>query len=154
MAPALAMMALALPMMALPMMALALALAMMALALALTLDTNNKLTSCGKPSFPEGNVLHELKFLNRLQALDFTEAGVASYASSQAGNQRLDSTPSFATAQCSGCQLDSRVVWVTAWTNVLCVLGMSAFSVDIDLPHSGFRSPPQTRANPWNNTHI
>ena len=58
-----------------------------------------KLASCGTPSFLEGNVImHEQKFLNRLQALDFTAARIASYtngASSQAGNQGRDSTPSF-----------------------------------------------------------
>ena len=46
--------------------------------------------------------MHKPKFPNWIQALDFTEAGIVSHrngASSQAGNQRLDSTPSFTTAQ-------------------------------------------------------
>ena len=42
-------------------------------------NINNKLTSCGTPSFPEGNVMHERKSLNQLQALDFTAAGISSY---------------------------------------------------------------------------
>ena len=48
--------------------------------------------------------MHGQNFLNRLQALDFTAAEIASHtsgASSQAGNQRLDSTASFTTAQYS-----------------------------------------------------
>ena len=58
----------------------------------------NKLALCSTPSFPEGNVMHGQKHLNRLQALGFTAAGIASNASdasSQAGNPRLDSTPGF-----------------------------------------------------------
>ena len=125
------------------------------------------LASSGTPSFPEGNVVHEPTFFDWMQALqlDFTAAGIASYTRNiinpyyiqqeeshhtqvvpvpQAGNQRLDSTPSSTTPQCNGCLLDTRVVWVTAWTNVLCVLGMLAFGVDVVLPHSWFRSFPQT----------
>ena len=66
------------------------------------MNTKIKLALCSTPSFPEGNVMHEDKFLNWLQALDFAEAGIATYtsaASSQAGNLRLDSTPSLTTAQ-------------------------------------------------------
>ena len=45
---------------------------------------------------PKGSTMHEQNCLNRLQALDFTAAGIASYtsgASFQARNPRLDSTP-------------------------------------------------------------
>ena len=47
--------------------------------------------------FPEGNMMHG-KFLIRLQALDFTEAGVARYTSCarlEAVNGRIDCTLSF-----------------------------------------------------------
>ena len=50
-------------------------------------------------------------------------------------SQRIDSTPSFTTTQCSDCQADSRLVWVMAATDMLCVLGMLASGVDIILPH-------------------
>ena len=56
--------------------------------------------------------------------------------SSQAGNMTLDSTPSATTSQCGDYWLDSRVVWVMAWINVLCVVGMLAFGVNIVLLHS------------------
>ena len=70
----------------------------------LTLTQTLTLTlSRGTPLFPEGNIMQEHKILNRLQALDFTEAGVASYTRvvpiPQAGNERLDSTLSSITAQ-------------------------------------------------------
>ena len=57
-------------------------------------------------------------------------------------------------AQCIDCQLDSRLVWVKAWTNVLCVLGIFAFGVVTVLTHSWSRPPPQTHVNPFCNSHI
>ena len=62
--------------------------------------------------------MHEHIFLNRLQALDFTEVGIASYTSdtsSQAGNQRLDSTPSFTIAQHSVVTISRAVGWSGGW---------------------------------------
>ena len=56
-------------------------------------NTQNKLASCGTPSFPEGNVMHETFLTGFTEALDFTEAEVAqstSYARPQGANGRLD----------------------------------------------------------------
>ena len=84
--------------------------------------------------------MHEQTLLNHLQALASTAAGVASYTSDakpQAGNARLESTQfHHSTTWYRDCQPASRVVWVKAWTNVLCVLGMLAFDVSIVLLHT------------------
>ena len=74
----------------------------------------NKLASCGTPSFPERNVIHEKNSLIQLQALDVTAAGIASYtsgASSQASNQRLDCTPSSTTTQHTVVTVSRTVGW-------------------------------------------
>ena len=60
-------------------------------------NTNDKLASCGTPSLTEGDIMHDQNILNRLQAIDVTEAGIGSFtsgASSQAGNARLYSAHS------------------------------------------------------------
>ena len=61
--------------------------------------------------------MHVQNSLNGLQVLDSTAARIASYtsgASSQVGNERLDSTPSFATAQHSVVTV-SRAVGRSGW---------------------------------------
>ena len=53
----------------------------MTIGLCFNTNTNNKLAPCGALSFLEGYEMHDHKFLNRHQALDFTAAGTASYTS-------------------------------------------------------------------------
>ena len=77
------------------------------------------------------------------QALELTAAAwIRSQVPSRQPGTALYIRFHHSTAQCIGYYPVRRVIWLMAWTTMLCVLGMLAFGVDIGLPQ---RSPSQPK---------